>query len=111
MLAAPKTRHRPPAERYTTQLANRTLNWLHGEPLSMIGSMCFLVDQRASRSLRSAAHIIPTSSYSQKNCILQKRAVRIITGHGGRTSCRNLFKQLKILPMKYKEQKLIHNKL
>jgi hypothetical protein len=41
-----------------------------------------------------------TSSYSQKIVILQKRAVRIITGHGSRTSCRNLFKQLKILPMK-----------
>jgi hypothetical protein len=42
------------------EAANRTLNWLHGEPLSMIGSTCFLVDQRDSCSLRSAAHIIPT---------------------------------------------------
>jgi hypothetical protein len=41
-----------------------------------------------------------TSSYSQKIFILQKRAVRIITGHRGRTSCRNLFKELKILRMK-----------
>jgi hypothetical protein len=35
-----------------------------------------------------------------KNFTLQKRAVRIITGHGNRTSCRDLFKQLEILPLK-----------
>jgi hypothetical protein len=31
---------------------------------------------------------------------LQKRAVRIMTGHGNRTSCRDLFKKLDILPLK-----------
>jgi hypothetical protein len=31
---------------------------------------------------------------------LQKKAVRIMTGHGNRTSCRDLFKKLEILPLK-----------
>jgi hypothetical protein len=35
------------------------------------------------------------SSNSQKLFILQKRAIRIITGHDNRTSCRPIFKQLK----------------
>jgi hypothetical protein len=40
------------------------------------------------------------STNSKKLFTLQKRAVRIITGHGNRTSCRGLFKQLEILPLK-----------
>jgi hypothetical protein len=31
---------------------------------------------------------------------LQKRVVRILTAHGNRTSCRDLFKKLEILPLK-----------
>ena len=30
---------------------------------------------------------------------IQKKAIRIIMGHGNRESCRNLFKELKILPL------------
>jgi len=37
---------------------------------------------------------------SNKIFILQKRAIRIMTGQTNRTSCRSFFKQLKILPMK-----------
>jgi hypothetical protein len=40
------------------------------------------------------------SSNTQELFILQKRAVRLLTGHGSRTSCRNIFKQLKILLLK-----------
>jgi hypothetical protein len=40
------------------------------------------------------------SSYSQKLFILQKRAIRTIKGQGNRTSCRTIFKQLKILLLK-----------
>jgi hypothetical protein len=29
---------------------------------------------------------------------MQKRVIRIIMGHGNRDSCRNLFKELKLLP-------------
>jgi hypothetical protein len=40
------------------------------------------------------------SSSSNKLFKLQKRVVRIITGQGKRTSCRDLFKKLEILPLK-----------
>ena len=37
-----------------------------------------------------------------KNSLLQKRAVRLTKGHGNRTSFRNFFKHLNILPLKSK---------
>jgi hypothetical protein len=40
------------------------------------------------------------SSSSNKLFKLQKRVVRIMTGQGNRTSCRELFKKLEILPLK-----------
>ena len=40
------------------------------------------------------------SSNSQRLFILQKRAIRIITGQGNEISCRPIFKQLEILPLK-----------
>jgi hypothetical protein len=40
------------------------------------------------------------SSYSDKLFKLQKRVVRIMTGLGSRTSCRDLFKKLQILPLR-----------
>jgi hypothetical protein len=40
------------------------------------------------------------SSSSDKLSKLQIRVVRIMTGHGNRTSCRDLFKKLEILPPK-----------
>ena len=38
------------------------------------------------------------SSHSTQVFRMQKKAIRIITGHGNRESCRNLFKELNILP-------------
>jgi hypothetical protein len=40
------------------------------------------------------------SSNTQRIFILQKRAIRLIMGQGNRTSCRHIFKQLEILPLK-----------
>jgi hypothetical protein len=40
------------------------------------------------------------SPHSQKIFRLQKRTIRIITGRRSRDSCRNLFKQLGVLPLK-----------
>jgi hypothetical protein len=40
------------------------------------------------------------SSSSLELFKLQKRVVRIMTGQGNRTSCRDLFKKLEILPLK-----------
>jgi hypothetical protein len=40
------------------------------------------------------------SSNSDKLFKLQKRVVRIMTGHGNRTSCKDLFKKLEILPLR-----------
>jgi hypothetical protein len=40
------------------------------------------------------------SSSSDKLLKLQKRVVRIMTGHGNKTSCRDLFKKWEILPLK-----------
>jgi hypothetical protein len=38
------------------------------------------------------------SSHSTQVFRMQKKAIRIITGHGNRESCRDLFKELNILP-------------
>jgi len=38
------------------------------------------------------------SSHSTHAFRMQKKAIRIITGHGNRESCRNFFKELNILP-------------
>jgi hypothetical protein len=40
------------------------------------------------------------SPSTQRLFVLQKRAVRLMTGQGNRASCRNIFKQLEILPLK-----------
>jgi hypothetical protein len=40
------------------------------------------------------------SSSTQRLFVLQKRAIRIIMGVSNRTSCRYIFKKLKILPLK-----------
>jgi hypothetical protein len=40
------------------------------------------------------------SSSTQRLFVLQKRAIRLITGQGNRTSCRQIFKQLEIFPLK-----------
>ena len=40
------------------------------------------------------------SSNSKKIFMLQKRVIRIMTGHGSMTSCRDLFRKLAILPLK-----------
>ena len=40
------------------------------------------------------------SSNTQRVFVLQKRAIRLITGQGNRISCRQIFKQLEILPLK-----------
>jgi hypothetical protein len=39
------------------------------------------------------------SSHSTQVFRMQKKAIRIIMGHGNRESCRNLFKELNILPL------------
>ena len=39
------------------------------------------------------------SSHSTQVFKMQKRAIRIIMGHGNRESCRNVFKKLNILPL------------
>jgi hypothetical protein len=39
------------------------------------------------------------SSHGIQVFIMQKKAISIIVGHGNRESCRNLFKELKILPL------------
>jgi hypothetical protein len=54
--------------------------------------------QRNIMMLPASEMLVPI--YSEKLFTLQKIAVRIITGHGNRTSCRDLFKQLEILPLK-----------
>jgi hypothetical protein len=38
--------------------------------------------------------------YPKTFCITKKGAIRLITGQGNRTSCRQIFKQLEILPLK-----------
>jgi hypothetical protein len=40
------------------------------------------------------------STNSKKLFMLQKRVVHLMTGHGNRSSCRDLFRQLEILPLK-----------
>jgi hypothetical protein len=51
-------------------------------------------------SILSYGIIFWGQSTNSKKLMLQKRVVPLITGHGNRSSCRDLFRQLEILPLK-----------
>jgi hypothetical protein len=87
-----------------------TLSWnLHTDKaMKKLTSVCYMV--RAAKPYMSSSSLIMmltygivfwgTSTNTDKLCKLQERVIRIMTGQGVRTSCRDLFKEMQILPLK-----------
>jgi hypothetical protein len=96
---------------------DNTLSWnLHIDVMKKLTSVCYMIRSAKPYISFSLLKMVYYSLFysilsygiifwgQSTNCkklfILQKGAVRIMTGHGNRTSCRDLFKQLGILPLK-----------